>query len=58
VAGLLSGLVEHLPWPTRLTRATALAAATVRAPVAGEFDRRVYEELLGRVTVSGEVSAA
>lgn len=57
-AGLLAGLVEHLPWPARLTRATALAAATVTAPVAGEFDRGVYEELLGRVTVSGEVSAA
>ncbi|MDK1348928.1 1-phosphofructokinase family hexose kinase [Streptomyces sp. 378] len=58
VAGLLSALTEHLPWPTRLTRATALAAATVTAPVAGEFDRGVYEESLGRVTVSGEVSAA
>ncbi|MFI6809374.1 1-phosphofructokinase family hexose kinase [Streptomyces luteogriseus] len=58
VAGLLSGLVENLPWPTRLTRATALAAATVTAPVAGEFDRGVYEELLGRVTVTGEASAA
>ncbi|MER7897207.1 1-phosphofructokinase family hexose kinase [Streptomyces sp. NPDC096046] len=58
VAGLLSALTEHLPWPTRLTRATALAAATVTAPVAGEFDRGVYEELLGRVTVTGAVSAA
>ncbi|MFF8872631.1 1-phosphofructokinase family hexose kinase [Streptomyces massasporeus] len=58
VAGLLSGLVEHVPWPDRLTRATALAAATVRAPVAGEFDRGVYEELLTKVRVSGEVSAA
>ncbi|MGX1560437.1 1-phosphofructokinase family hexose kinase [Streptomyces sp. NPDC055506] len=58
VAGLLSGLVEHLPWPDRLTRATALSAATVSAPVAGEFDRRVYEELLGRVTVTSEASAA
>ncbi|KOV53672.1 sugar kinase [Streptomyces sp. AS58] len=57
-AGLLSGLVEQLPWPARLTRATALAAATVGAPVAGEFDRAVYEELLARVAVSGEVSAA
>ena len=57
VAGLLSGLVEHLPWPTRLTRATALAAATVQAPVAGEFDRGVYEELLTRVTVTTEASA-
>ncbi|MFI6936610.1 1-phosphofructokinase family hexose kinase [Streptomyces sp. NPDC050287] len=58
VAGLLSGLVERLPWPDRLTRAVALSAATVLAPVAGEFDRAAYEELLGRVSVTGEVSAA
>ncbi|MDH6628869.1 tagatose 6-phosphate kinase [Streptomyces sp. LBL] len=58
VAGLLSGLVERLPWPDRLARAVALSAATVLAPVAGEFDRAAYEELLGRVAVTGEVSAA
>ncbi|WP_328781940.1 1-phosphofructokinase family hexose kinase [Streptomyces canus] len=58
VAGLLSGLVEQLPWPARLTRAVALSAATVLAPVAGEFDRAAYEELLEQVTVTGEVSAA
>ncbi|MEU6380907.1 1-phosphofructokinase family hexose kinase [Streptomyces sp. NPDC046909] len=58
VAGLLSGLVEHLPWPDRLTRAVALSAATVLAPVAGEFDASAYEELRGRVAVTGEVSAA
>lgn len=58
VAGLLSGLVEHLPWPDRLTRAVALSAATVRAPAAGEFDRGAYEELVGRVAVTGEVTAA
>jgi tagatose 6-phosphate kinase len=58
VAGLLSGLVEHLPWPDRLARAIALSAATVLAPAAGEFDRRAYEELVGRVAVTGEVSAA
>ncbi|MGW2701089.1 1-phosphofructokinase family hexose kinase [Streptomyces sp. NPDC001340] len=58
VAGLLSGLVEHLPWPDRLTRAVALSAATVRAPAAGEFDLGAYEELRGRVAVSGVVSAA
>ncbi|MGW2386277.1 1-phosphofructokinase family hexose kinase [Streptomyces sp. NPDC001658] len=58
VAGLLSGLVERLPWPTRLSRAVALSAATVVSPVAGEFDRGVYEELVGRVSVTGEVSAA
>lgn len=58
VAGLLSALVENLPWPDRLTRATALSAATVTARTAGEFDHTVYEDLLERVTVTGEVSAA
>ncbi|MEU3333520.1 1-phosphofructokinase family hexose kinase [Streptomyces sp. NPDC002144] len=58
VAGLLSGLVEQLPWPARLSRAVALSAATVLAPVAGEFDRAAYEELVGRVAVTGEVTAA
>ncbi|MEU3896343.1 1-phosphofructokinase family hexose kinase [Streptomyces sp. NPDC045251] len=59
VAGLLSGLVEHLPWPDRLARAVALSAATVLAPVAGEFDRAAYEELLGRgVAVTAEADAA
>ena len=58
VAGLLSGLAEQLPWPERLARAAALSAATVRAPVAGEFDRGAYQELLGRVAVTGEVTAA
>jgi tagatose 6-phosphate kinase len=51
VAGLLSGLVERLPWPERLARAVALSAASVLAPVAGEFDRSAYEELLDLVTV-------
>jgi tagatose 6-phosphate kinase len=58
VAGLLSGLVEQLPWPDRLARAVALSAATVLAPVAGEFDPAAYEELRGRVAVTGEVTAA
>lgn len=58
VAGLLSGLAEHLPWPDRLSRAAALSAATVLAAGAGEFDRRAYEELVGRVAVTQEVSAA
>ncbi|MCD9878178.1 1-phosphofructokinase family hexose kinase [Streptomyces guryensis] len=57
-AGLLSGLAEQLPWPERLSRAVALSAATVLAPAAGEFDRVAYEELAGRVAVTGEVSAA
>ena len=58
VAGLLSGLVDRLPWPTRLARSVALSAATVLAPAAGEFDRAAYEELLGRVAVTGDASAA
>ncbi|MFC8245315.1 1-phosphofructokinase family hexose kinase [Streptomyces chartreusis] len=58
VAGLLSGLVERLPWPDRLTRATALSAATVVSPTAGEFDRATYEEFLNRVAVTAEVTAA
>ncbi|MFJ1655914.1 1-phosphofructokinase family hexose kinase [Streptomyces sp. NPDC088337] len=58
VASLLSGLVENLPWPDRLTRAVALSAAAVLSPAAGEFDRTVYEKLLGQVAVTGEVSAA
>ncbi|MFD8734599.1 1-phosphofructokinase family hexose kinase [Streptomyces sp. NPDC059618] len=58
VAGLLSGLVENLDWPARLTRAVALSAATVAAPVAGEFDRALYESLLDRITVTAEATAA
>ncbi|MEU6276759.1 1-phosphofructokinase family hexose kinase [Streptomyces populi] len=58
VAGLLSGLVEGLPWPERLARAVALSAATVLAPAAGEFDRAAYEALAGQVAVTSEASAA
>ncbi|MFE7166948.1 1-phosphofructokinase family hexose kinase [Streptomyces sp. NPDC057616] len=57
-AGLLSGLVEHLPWPARLTRAVALSAATVLSTTAGEFDRTTYEDLTDRIVVTHEVSAA
>ncbi|MGC9543239.1 1-phosphofructokinase family hexose kinase [Streptomyces sp. UG1] len=52
VAGLLSGLVEDLPWPDRLTRAVALSAATVRSATAGDFDREAYEKLLAQVSVT------
>ncbi|MFF4186933.1 1-phosphofructokinase family hexose kinase [Streptomyces sp. NPDC001691] len=52
VAGLLSGLVEGLDWPGRLTRAVALSAATVLAPAAGEFDPAAYEDMLGSVRVT------
>ena len=58
VAGLLSGLVDGLDWPERLARAVALSAATVLSPVAGEFDRVAYEEILPRVTVTEQAAAA
>jgi 1-phosphofructokinase family hexose kinase len=58
VAGLLSGLVERLPWPDRLARAVALSAATVLAPAAGEFDAVAYEDLLPRIAVTERVAAA
>lgn len=58
VAGLLSGLVEELPWPERLVRAVALSAATVTAPVAGEFDAHTYAELLPLVEVTNQTAAA
>jgi tagatose 6-phosphate kinase len=57
-AGLLSGLVEGLTWPRTLARAVALSAATVLSPTAGDFDRAAYEDLVGRVAVTGEVTAA
>ncbi|MGW8374306.1 1-phosphofructokinase family hexose kinase [Streptomyces sp. ODS28] len=55
VAGLLSGLVEDLPWPDRLARAVALSAATVRAPAAGEFDPETYDAVLPRVKVNEQL---
>ncbi|MFD8281933.1 1-phosphofructokinase family hexose kinase [Streptomyces solisilvae] len=58
VAGLLSGLVEEAPWPDRLARSVALSAAAVRAPVAGEFDRSIYDETLARVEVTEHPAAA
>ncbi|MFF1546942.1 1-phosphofructokinase family hexose kinase [Streptomyces sp. NPDC058291] len=57
-AGLLSGLVEHLAWPDRLSRAVALSAATVPTPTAGEFDRAAYEALLPTITLTAEATAA
>ncbi|MFF7648373.1 1-phosphofructokinase family hexose kinase [Streptomyces sp. NPDC007983] len=58
VAGLLSGLVDEVPWPERIARAVALSAAAVRAPAAGEFDRTVYAELLDRIEVTEHPTAA
>ncbi|MEO3767190.1 1-phosphofructokinase family hexose kinase [Streptomyces sp. B8F3] len=58
VAGLLSGLAEGLDWPARLARAVALSAATVAAPVAGEFDTAVYAETLPRIEITSGRGAA
>ncbi|MFP3991647.1 1-phosphofructokinase family hexose kinase [Streptomyces sp. E11-3] len=58
VAGLLAGLVAGEPWPRRLARAVALSAATVRAPVAGEFDSGAYEGVLAQIMVTGGVTTA
>ncbi|MEU5074046.1 1-phosphofructokinase family hexose kinase [Streptomyces asoensis] len=58
VAGLLSGLLERLPWPERLSRAAALSAATVASPVAGEFDHPTYENLLPRIALTTLANAA
>lgn len=58
VAGLLSGTAHRVPWPERLTRAAALSAAAEGAPAAGRFARDAYEELLGRVAVVAEATAA
>ncbi|WP_307128892.1 1-phosphofructokinase family hexose kinase [Streptomyces sp. B1I3] len=58
VAGLLSALAEGLDWPGRLARAVALSTATVLAPVAGEFDREAYEDLLPRIAVRAHAPAA
>ncbi|MFW6695283.1 1-phosphofructokinase family hexose kinase [Streptomyces sp. MAR4 CNX-425] len=58
VAGLLSGLAEGLDWPARLARAVALSAATVAAPVAGEFDAATYAETLPRIEITSGRGAA
>ncbi|NJA59245.1 1-phosphofructokinase, partial [Streptomyces sp. NEAU-H3] len=46
------GLADAEPWPARLAHATALAAAAVASPVAGEFDARAYARLQGEVKVA------
>ncbi|MEU6817574.1 1-phosphofructokinase family hexose kinase [Streptomyces sp. NPDC046860] len=58
VAGVLSALVDGRPWPDRLARATALSAAAVLAPAAGEFDPAAYERLLDEAAVTEEDPAA
>ncbi|WP_327087643.1 1-phosphofructokinase family hexose kinase [Nonomuraea sp. NBC_01738] len=52
VAGLALGLVERTPWPERLRRAAALGAAAVAAPVAGDFDREVYDHIHPKIDIT------
>ncbi|HEU5420163.1 MAG TPA: 1-phosphofructokinase family hexose kinase [Streptosporangiaceae bacterium] len=51
VAGLARGLALGQAWPERLRHATALGTAAVAAPVAGEFSRERYAELLPEISV-------
>ncbi len=52
MAALAVGVASGQPWPLRLTHATALSGAAVRAPLAGGFDQVVYQDLLARVRVT------
>lgn len=52
VAGLALGLVEDLPWPDLLRRAAALGAAAVAAPVAGDFDRGVFDAIHSEIVIA------
>ncbi|MFE7243327.1 PfkB family carbohydrate kinase [Streptomyces sp. NPDC057580] len=51
VAALTLGLVAGTPWPERLAVAVALSAATVAAPLAGDFAPAVHADLRERVDV-------
>ncbi|MFE9255765.1 1-phosphofructokinase family hexose kinase [Streptomyces sp. NPDC006879] len=51
-AGLLSALVEGENWPSRLARATAVAATALPPPASRAFDTGAYPALLADVVVS------
>ncbi|HET7304248.1 MAG TPA: hexose kinase [Segeticoccus sp.] len=51
VAALAAGLADGTPWPVRLAEATALSAAAVLAPLAGELDHSAYRRLRELVAV-------
>jgi tagatose 6-phosphate kinase len=53
VAALADGLVRQQDWPARLRHATALGAASVAAPAAGEFHPDIYQQHLADVRVTG-----
>jgi tagatose 6-phosphate kinase len=52
VAALARGLRDGTAWPAILADAVALSAAAVAVPVAGGFDREIYERLRSRVVVT------
>lgn len=52
VAALVHGLVLGRPWDERLRHAAALGAASVAAPVAGEFSHADYASALSAVAVN------
>jgi tagatose 6-phosphate kinase len=48
-AVLVAGLLDGVPWSTRLVDAAAMSAAAVCAPLAGWFDEPVYRRLRGEI---------
>jgi tagatose 6-phosphate kinase len=53
-AALAHGLLLGRPWPERLAHAAALGAATVAAPVAGEFSHAAYADGLSAAAVAAQ----
>jgi tagatose 6-phosphate kinase len=51
-AALALGLLDGSPWPGHLAQAVALSAATVRSPLAGDYDEATYRALLPHVRVT------
>ena len=51
-AGLVHGLVLGRSWADRLGHATALGAAAVAAPVAGEFQLADYDQALASLQMT------
>jgi tagatose 6-phosphate kinase len=51
-AGLVQGLCWGRPWEERLRHAVALGAASVAAPLAGEFSHADYAEAVAGVRVN------
>ncbi len=54
-AALIAGLLDRSPWPERLADATALSAAAVCAPLAGQFDAATYERLRAEIVAQPDV---